>query len=69
MLEERPIAYFSKVLANKQIGLSAYEKEYMEFLSAVDKYKSYLQGAHFIFKIDHHNLKCWLEQRVTTSLY
>ncbi|WMV37370.1 hypothetical protein MTR67_030755 [Solanum verrucosum] len=63
----RPIAYFSKALANKHLGLSTYE-EYMALLSAVDKRTHYLEGAHFIIIIDHRNLKFFLEQRVTTAL-
>lgn len=64
----RPIAYFSKAWANKHLGLSTYEKEYMALLSAVDKWTHYLEGAHFIIRTDHRSLKLLLEQRVTIAL-
>ncbi|XP_075074758.1 uncharacterized protein LOC142162316 [Nicotiana tabacum] len=40
----------------------------MVVLSAVDKWRHYLQGGHFIIRTDHHSLKYLLEQRVTTVL-
>lgn len=43
MQGDRPIAYFSKVLALRHRGRSIYEKEYMAFLSAIDKWRHYLQ--------------------------
>ncbi|XP_019225505.1 PREDICTED: uncharacterized protein LOC109207079 [Nicotiana attenuata] len=66
--EGRPIAFFSKTLAPRHMGLSTYEKEYMAVLSVVDRWRHYLQGSYFIIKTDHHSLKYLLEQRVTTAL-
>ncbi|WMV37233.1 hypothetical protein MTR67_030618 [Solanum verrucosum] len=57
MQEGRPIAYFSKVLANKYRGKSIYEIKYMALLNVVDKWRHYLQFEHFVIKTDHHNLK------------
>ncbi|XP_060177867.1 uncharacterized protein LOC132607805 [Lycium barbarum] len=68
MQEDRPLAFFSKALAPKHLGLSTYEKEYMDVLSAVDRWRHYLQGDHFIIRTDHHSLKYLLGQRVTTAL-
>ncbi|KAL0446033.1 UNVERIFIED_CONTAM: putative mitochondrial protein [Sesamum latifolium] len=48
MQEGRPIAYLSKALAAKNLGLSTYEKEFLALLLAVTKWKHYLQGHHFI---------------------
>ncbi|KAL0398579.1 UNVERIFIED_CONTAM: Retrovirus-related Pol polyprotein from transposon.6 [Sesamum radiatum] len=39
----RPIAYLSKALAPKNLGLSTYEKEFFALLLAVTKWKHYLQ--------------------------
>ncbi|PHT85500.1 hypothetical protein T459_07606 [Capsicum annuum] len=55
--EERPLAYFSKALGARNLGLSTYEKEYMDVLAAVDRWKHYLQGGHFIIRTDHQSLK------------
>ncbi|XP_075102090.1 putative mitochondrial protein AtMg00860 [Nicotiana tabacum] len=43
MQNGRPIAFFSKALAPRHLGLSTYEKEFMALLSAVDKWRHYLQ--------------------------
>lgn len=40
----------------------------MADFSAVDRWRHYLQGGHFIIKTDHHSLKYLLEQSVTTIL-
>ncbi|KAL2245946.1 UNVERIFIED_CONTAM: Retrovirus-related Pol polyprotein from transposon 17.6 [Sesamum indicum] len=45
MQEGRPIAYLSKALEPKNLGLSTYEKEFLALLLAVTKWKHYLQGA------------------------
>lgn len=34
----RPLAYYSKGLGPKHIGLSIYEKEYLSIINAVDKW-------------------------------
>ncbi|KAL2237277.1 UNVERIFIED_CONTAM: Retrovirus-related Pol polyprotein from transposon 17.6 [Sesamum indicum] len=63
MQEGRPIAYLSKALAPKNLGLSTYEKEFLALLLAVTKWKHYLQGHHFIIKTDQKSLKHILDQR------
>lgn len=68
MQEGRPIAFFSKALAPRHLGLSTYEKECIDVLSAIDKWRHYLQGGHFIIRTDHHSMKYLLEQRITTAL-
>ncbi|XP_016495999.2 putative mitochondrial protein AtMg00860 [Nicotiana tabacum] len=68
MQQGKLIAFFSKALAPRHMGLSTYEKEYMVVLSAVDKWRHYLQGDHFIIRTDHQSLKYLLEQRITTAL-
>lgn len=68
MQRGRPIVYFSKALSPKHKWLSTYDKEYMTVLSAVDKWRHYLQGGHFIVKTDRQSLKFLIEQKVITSL-
>ncbi|PHT53776.1 hypothetical protein CQW23_08238 [Capsicum baccatum] len=68
MQQGRPLAYFSKALSPKHLGLSTCDKEFLAVLSAVDRWRHYLQGAHFIIRTEHHSLKFLLEQRVTTAL-
>jgi len=46
------------------LGLSIYEKE----LSAVEKWRHYLEGSQFIIKMDHENLKFSLQQRLHMHL-
>ncbi|KAL0446254.1 UNVERIFIED_CONTAM: Retrovirus-related Pol polyprotein from transposon.6 [Sesamum latifolium] len=68
MQEHQPIAYLSKALSPRNLGLSAYEKEFLAILQAVKKWKHYLVGHHFIIRTDHQTLKHILEQKVDTAL-
>ena len=40
--EGHPLAFLSRALGPKNQGLSAYEKEYMAIIIAVDQWRSYL---------------------------
>lgn len=64
----RPIAFMSKALGQKHLGLSTYEKELLSIIMATQKWRSYLLGHPFIVKTDHEALKYIMEQKVTTSL-
>lgn len=66
MQQGRPIAYMSKSLSPRQEGMSVYEKELMALVTAVQKWRPYLIGRHFIIRTDHQSLKYLLEQRVST---
>lgn len=68
MQHHRPIAYMSKVLCPRNQGLSIYEREFLALLMAVQKWKHYLQGSHFIIRTDQQSLKFLLEQKVNTTL-
>lgn len=68
MQEGRPIAYLSKVLANRPLGLSTYEKELMAIIMVVQKWRYYLLGKKFVIKTDHEALKHLMEQKLTTML-
>ncbi|KAK8919224.1 hypothetical protein KSP39_PZI021927 [Platanthera zijinensis] len=47
MQEGRPLAYFSKALAPRTLGLSTYEKEMLAIIHAVEMWRPYLLGQHF----------------------
>lgn len=68
MQDSRPIAFISKALSLRNQNLSIYEKEFMAVLLAVQKWKHYLQGAHFIIRTDQQSIKYIMEQKVTTAL-
>ncbi|KAL0462689.1 UNVERIFIED_CONTAM: Retrovirus-related Pol polyprotein from transposon.6 [Sesamum latifolium] len=62
----RPIAYMSKALSDKQLGMSVYDKELLAVVTAIVKWRPYLIGRYFFIKIDHQSLKYLMEQRVST---
>jgi hypothetical protein len=61
-----PLAYISKPLGPKSVGLSTYEKEYMAILLAVEQWKSYLQHGEFVIYTDQRNLIHLSDQRLNT---
>lgn len=52
MQEGHPLAYMSKALGPRSIGLSAYEKEYLAILLVVQQWRSYLQLGEFVIYTD-----------------
>lgn len=68
MQDQHPVAYLSKALGPKNQGLSVYEKECMDILLAVDRWRSYLQHQPFIIRTDHRSLQHLTEKRVATKL-
>ncbi|KAK4394128.1 putative mitochondrial protein [Sesamum angolense] len=63
MQKSKLIAYLSKALATKNLGLSTYEKDFLALLLAITKWKHYLQRHHFIIKTDQKNLKHILDPK------
>ncbi|CAN6458156.1 unnamed protein product [Victoria cruziana] len=61
-----PIAYMSKALTKRAKPFSTYEKEMLVIVVAVEKWRPYLIGRHFIVKIDHASLKHLLQQKIST---
>jgi hypothetical protein len=61
-----PIAYLSRALGPKNLGLSAYEKEFLAILLAVDHWRQYLQVHEFTIQSDHRSLASLDEQRLHT---
>lgn len=51
-----PVAYVSRALWPKNLALLVYEKEYLAILLAVQQWRSYLQLAEFVIRINHKSL-------------
>lgn len=63
-----PIAYLSKSLAPRNLGLSAYEKECLALLLAVDHWRPYLQHSEFLIRTDQRSLLNLTDQRLNTPI-
>jgi hypothetical protein len=61
-----PLAFVSKALGPHNCGLSAYEKEYMAILLAVEQWRAYLQHREFVIRTDHASLTHLADQRLHT---
>jgi hypothetical protein len=61
-----PIAFISKALCPRNRGLSAYEKEYLAILLAVEHWRHYLLQGEFFIHTDHRSLVHLNEQRLNT---
>ncbi|XP_027166082.1 uncharacterized protein LOC113766055 [Coffea eugenioides] len=68
MQQGQPIAYMSQTLGARNQALSIYEKELLALIAAVNKWRHYVLGSHFIIRTDHHSLKYLLEQKIWTPL-
>lgn len=66
MQQHRPLAYFSKALGDRNLAKSAYEREIMALVLAVQHWRSYLLGTRFVVYTDQKSLKFLLQQRITT---
>ncbi|KAL4557540.1 hypothetical protein LXL04_035721 [Taraxacum kok-saghyz] len=67
MQSRKPIAYFSKALSDKNLTKSAYEKELMALVLAIQHWRPYLLGRDFTVFTDQKSLRHLLEQRITTT--
>lgn len=67
MQYERPISFESHPINGKYLHKSIYEKEMLAILHALKKWRPYLMGRHFKVKTDHHSLKYFLEQRLSSK--
>lgn len=57
-----PLAFISKTLGPRNLGLSAYEKEYLAILLAVEQWRHYLLQSEFVIHTDHRSLTHLNEQ-------
>lgn len=62
------LAYLSKALGPKSVGLSIYEKEFLAILLAVQKWRSYFINGTFVIRTDQKSLKYLLEQKLSIPL-
>lgn len=65
----RPITFFDRALVGIARFKSVYERELMAIVWAVQKWRHYLLGRHFIVRIDQKSLKYSLEQRMVAPDY
>jgi hypothetical protein len=61
-----PLAFLSKPLSPRNRGMSAYEKEYLAIVMAVDHWRHYLLQHEFVIHTDHRSLVHLNEQRLHT---
>jgi len=66
MQERRTLAFTSQQLSGRNLGQSTYEKEMMAILHAVETWRPYLLGRRFQIRTDHHSLKYFLEQHLSS---
>lgn len=62
-----PVAFISRALGPKNLGLSTYEKECLAILFAIEQWRPYLQHGEFIIKTDHQSLTHLDDQRLSTT--
>ncbi|XP_019462912.1 PREDICTED: uncharacterized protein LOC109361830 [Lupinus angustifolius] len=67
MQNHHPIAFISRVLNQQQQVLSTYEKELLDVVFAVHKWRHYLLNKTFIIRTGHRSLKYIMDQRLTTA--
>jgi len=58
-----PIAFESSKLRETKRLYSIYDKEMLDVLHALAKFQQYLVGGRFIVRIDHDNLKYFMEKK------
>ncbi|KAL4591834.1 hypothetical protein LXL04_004807 [Taraxacum kok-saghyz] len=69
MQEGHPIAYYSQVLGTRNRTKPIYEKELIAIVWAVQKWRHFLLGRHFIIRTDQKSLRFSLEQWVIRNQY
>lgn len=62
MQDNKPIAFFSKLLGERARQKSIYEKELMAICLAIQKWKYYLKGRHFLVRTDQQSLRYLTQQ-------
>lgn len=60
------LAYFNKGFSFPSRTKSTYDRQLLAFVLALQKWRNYLLGRHFLVKIDYCILKYLLNQQVST---
>lgn len=60
--QQRPIAFLGQALSARAQQKSKYERKLMAVVLAIQQWRHYLLGQHFILRIDQKSLKFQLEQ-------
>ena len=66
MQEDRPLAFTSKQLSERNLGKSIYEKKMLAILHAMDLWHPYLLGQWFQIKTENQSFKYFLEQCISS---
>lgn len=66
---QKSLAFFSKMLSARAQAKSAYERELMDVVIAIQRRRSYLLGHRFIVRTDQQSLKYIFEQKVIQLEY
>ena len=67
MQEGRPIAFISRALSDRNCSKSVYERELIAILFAVNKWRHYLLGRHFIIRTDQRSLHFLMDQKALSE--
>jgi hypothetical protein len=66
LLQDHPVAFFSRAMAPRHRSLAAYERELIGLVQAIKHWRPYLWGRRFLVRTDHCSLKFLLDQRLVT---
>lgn len=69
MQEGHPLAFLSKALGPRSLGLSVNEKELLAIIIPVTKWRSYLLTWEIIIRTELRSLRYLLDQKISTALH
>jgi hypothetical protein len=58
-----PIVFMRRKLSHPERFYSIYDKEMLEIMQALTKFRQYMVGSKFMVKTDHNSLKYFLEKK------